>query len=62
MSDRDDQDDIIRNPETRRRRAWIDRAIDSVRRRLESGEGIPEADETDTERPKLYVVRSGRHR
>ena len=63
MSDRDDQDDLIRTPETRRRRAWIERAIDSVRRRLESGQGIPEAaDEGATERPNLYVVRSGRRR
>ncbi len=66
MSDTKDQDDIIRNPETRQRRAWIQRAIDGVRRRLDSGQGIPTASETaettGPERPHLYVVRSGRRR
>ena len=35
MSDRDDNDntdDIIRNQDTRTRRAWVDRALQGVRR------------------------------
>lgn len=69
MSDTDqneDSEDLIRNQETRTRRAWVDRALQSVRRRLESGQGLPEADGmTDAgeraERPQLYVVPS-RHK
>lgn len=61
MSDRDDHDDLIRNPDTRSRRAWINRALQGVRRRLESGEGLPPAAGTEPPpRPRLYVVRSSR--
>ena len=38
MSDRDENDDLIQNPETRTRRAWVASALQGVRRRLESGE------------------------
>lgn len=70
MSDRDQDDnseDLIRNQETRTRRAWVDRALQGVRRRLESdqglpdGESLPEAGEP-AERPQLYVVPSRRKR
>lgn len=71
MSDRDQKDnsdEIIRNQETRTRRAWVDRALQGVRRRLESGQGLPEADglpeagEPAEQRPPLYVVPSRRQR
>ncbi len=59
MSDRDDQDDLIRNPDTRSRRAWINRALQGVRRRLEAGEEMPQAAEAERPpQPHLYVVRS----
>lgn len=58
MSDRDD-DELIENDETRSRRDWVARALQAVRRRLEAGERIPEAAETDAPpEPHLYVVRS----
>jgi hypothetical protein len=57
MPDTDQQDDIIKNQDTRTRRAWVSRAVDGVRRRLERGEGIPPA---DPERPRLTVVRNTR--
>jgi hypothetical protein len=58
MPDTDQHDDIIKNKDTRSRRAWVSRAIDGVRRRLERGEGIPPADPVaaDPERPRLTVV------
>lgn len=60
MSDRND-DDFIRNPDTRSRRAWINRALQGVRRRLETGEGLPPAPEAEQPPPPhLYVVRSRR--
>ena len=61
MSDRDDNDDIIKNEETLTRRAWVDRALRSVRRRLEGGEGLPSENEP-AERPQLFVVPPGRKR
>ena len=61
MSDRDDNDDIIKNQETRSRRAWVDRALRSVRRRLEKGEDLP-AENEPAECPRLYVVPPGRKR
>ena len=61
MSDTDDNDDIIKNQETRTRRAWVDRALQSVRRRLNRGEDLP-AESEPAERPHLYVVPPGRKR
>jgi hypothetical protein len=61
MSDREDKDNLISNPETRRRRDWVDRAVAGARRRIEGEQGIPPADEP-LRRPRLYVVRSGRPR
>ena len=61
MSDRDDNDEIIKNQETRTRRAWVDRALQSVRRRLDKGEELP-ADSEPAERPRLYVVPPGHKR
>ncbi|MBM4196769.1 MAG: hypothetical protein FJ197_06685 [Gammaproteobacteria bacterium] len=62
MSDREDQEEIIRNPETRNRRAWVERALEGVRRRLASEQGLPECGDATPERPNLYVLRSGRSR
>jgi hypothetical protein len=65
MSDSDDHGEIISNQDTRTRRAWVERALQAVRRRLDSGqglpEGLPEADPA-AERPQLRVVPSGRKR
>ncbi len=61
MSDTDDQDEIIKNQDTVRRRAWVDHALASVRRRLESGEELPAESEPE-DRPQLYVVPPGRKR
>jgi oligoendopeptidase F len=58
MSDRDEQD-IIRNPQTAARRAWVDRAIECVRHHLASREEAAAAEES-AERPPLQVVRSTR--
>ncbi len=63
MSDRQEPDDLIRNPETRSRRTWVDRALQGVRRRIEAGEPLPEVNEADAPpQPHLYVVPSGRNR
>jgi hypothetical protein len=64
MSDRDETEDILKNPETRTRRAWVERALQGVRRRLDSGEALPEAGEVPEApaRPRLSVVPSGRKR
>ena len=60
MSD-DDNDEIIKNQDTVTRRAWVDRALASVRRRLEGGEEMP-AESEPADRPRLYVVPPGRKR
>jgi hypothetical protein len=62
--DTDHNDDIIRNDDTRSRRAWVNRAIEGVRRRLERGEGIPaEGPATgEPDRLPLSVVPSDRKR
>ncbi|MFO1354562.1 MAG: hypothetical protein U1F72_00245 [Gammaproteobacteria bacterium] len=65
MSDRDENDDLIQNPETRTRRAWVASALQGVRRRLESGEmpsagPIPAAEAPP--RPRLSVVPSAHKR
>jgi hypothetical protein len=61
MSDRDDNDEIIKNQETRTRRAWVERALAGVRRRLERGEELP-AGSQEADPPRLYVVPPGRKR
>jgi hypothetical protein len=61
MSDHDDQAYPLKNEETINRRAWVDRALECVRRRLEAGEEIGPAPEK-SERPNLYIVSSGRPR
>lgn len=57
MSDREDDENLLRNEETLRRRAWIDRAIHSVRRRLE----MPERRDVDVHAPRrsapLFLIR-----
>lgn len=60
ISDPSDED-IIRNEDTRRRRAWVDRAVESARRRLAQGEEIPAAPDKP-ERPRLAVVPTARKR
>jgi hypothetical protein len=74
MSDNDRDSPLIRNEETLRRRAWIDRALAGVRGRLkpaELGEAPvpPVASATepveatgDGSRPKLYLVRNSETR
>lgn len=57
----DDEADIIKNQETRTRRDWVERALASVRRRLERSEDPPSESE-DPGRPHLYVVPPGRKR
>lgn len=58
MSDREDQDQIITNPDTRTRRAWVERALEGARRRLGRDAEAPE-EAAPPERPRLYVVPSG---
>ena len=55
MSDRNDSDELIKNEETLNRRAWVDRAIERVRQRLER---VPEraADQPKAKRPRLFVI------
>ena len=66
MSDDDNDRPLIRNEDTLRRRAWIDRALAGVRSRLKPDElgeapALPEAappePAADGSRPKLYLVR-----
>jgi hypothetical protein len=70
MSDDNHDRPIIRNEDTLRRRAWIDRALAGVRGRLkpaELGEAptLPPAEPGEDEaaegsnRPRLYLVRNG---
>ncbi len=62
MSDRDDNEDIIRNQDTVARRAWVEWALDSVRRRLQTDEEMPGGTAKAADRPSLFVVRPGRKR
>lgn len=64
MENRDDDHHlIIRNRDTRARRAWVECALDSVRRRLdEDGDPLPTIEERPRERPPLYIVHSSRKR
>jgi hypothetical protein len=57
MSDRDDNEDLIKNPDTLTRRAWVDLAVKGVRRRLDLDPGLAEA-APPAEPPQLYVVPS----
>lgn len=61
MSDRDDNENIIRNQDTAARRAWVELALESVRRRLQTDDESPAAD-SPAERPSLFVVRSSQKR
>lgn len=74
MSDNDRDHPLIRNEETLRRRAWIDRALAGVRGRLKPAElgdapvraeasAIEPAEPAaDGSRPKLYLVRNSETR
>jgi hypothetical protein len=74
MSDNDRDYPLIRNEETLRRRAWIDRALAGVRGRLKPAElgEAPVPSEASTaepaeptgegSRPKLYLVRNSETR
>ena len=62
MSDDDRDRHPIRNEDTLRRRAWIDRALAGVRGRLkpdEMGEGpaAPPGAAPEPQPPRLYLVR-----
>ena len=59
MSDKKHSETIITNEKTRQRRAWIDRALASVRRNPESGEEQGEVADTSS-KPHLFVVSSNR--
>lgn len=61
MSDRENTDDLIKNHETRSRRAWVERALQGARRRLDP-EAEPAPAPAARRRPRLYVVPSGRKR
>ena len=71
MSDKERDYSLIRNEETLRRRAWIDRALAGVRGRLKPGElgeaptatpppvvEPPPVTGQDSGPPKLYLVRN----
>ena len=74
MSDNERDHPLIRNEDTLRRRAWIDRALAGVRGRLKPAElgEAPVASEASTaepaeppgegSRPKLYLVRNAETR
>ena len=62
MSGEDEKDEILKNEDTLTRRAWVDRALEGVRRRLEGDQGLPGASEAAEPRPQLYVVPSDRKR
>jgi len=58
MSDRtDNNNELIRNEDTLNRRAWVERAVASVRRRLERDADRP----ARAPRPRLLVL-PGRHK
>jgi len=57
MSKRKHSDPLITNEQTLQRRAWIERALDGVRRATERVEDSIEPAESPP-RPKLYVVGS----
>jgi hypothetical protein len=55
MANREEDEDLIRNEDTLNRRAWVDRALESVRQRLDDEHRAP------TERPRdkgaqLFVI------
>lgn len=63
MSDNDDNNDRkFTNEETLKRRAWIARALDCVRRRQQQAGDGPDPAPEQSERPQLYVVPSRRQR
>jgi hypothetical protein len=74
MSDNERDHPLIRNEDTLRRRAWIDRALAGVRGRLrpaelgeapvpsEASAAEPTEPTGDGSRPKLYLVRNSETR
>jgi len=60
MSERKHSDKEFANADTVRRRAWIERALDSVKGRCTVGEEPVELREKVTTAPHLYVVDSER--
>jgi len=62
MSDDRDENEIITNNETLARRAWVERALEGVRRRLRLDAELPETAAEPPEKPQLYVVPSSRKR
>lgn len=61
MSNTKHSEKTFTNLETVRKRAWIERAIDSVRERFASGDESSESPE-NAQKPQLYVVDSNRNR
>ncbi|MDJ0927052.1 MAG: hypothetical protein QNJ73_05300 [Gammaproteobacteria bacterium] len=61
MSDTKHSAPLIKNQDTLRRRAWVERALAGVRGRSSTAEDAP-IDQSDSPKPKLYVVGSNRAR
>ena len=61
MSDRKHSDTSFTNEQTVRRRAWIEKAVDSVRGSISPGEEVVEA-RAKSRRPHLYIASSKRTR
>ena len=57
MSNRKHSDGLFENEDTACRRAWIEKALATVRKLMETSEEITEAPEESTG-PNLYVVNS----
>jgi hypothetical protein len=61
MSDREEEENLIRNEDTLRRRAWIDRAVASVRQRL-AEQDHQHATADRPERGRIFVMPSRKPR
>lgn len=59
MSDKKHSVPLIKNQETLRRRAWVERALAGVRGRAVSAEEPP-VEQPEAPKPRLYVVGSDR--
>ena len=57
MSDTKHSDTDLKNEDTVRRRAWIDRAVNSAKEHVSAGEEYARAVE-ERSRPRLYIIGS----